>query len=153
MKHAWTVLCPVCDEGKLSSRSLSNERERETDLRRDLPIGRVREPVVRQGHGSCKAEQEEPLLRNKACNRRVEEEEDEEEEELKRQGFGSCLLDRGAAEEARGRRRQENMKRTSKAFFLEVCSITTSSPSTSTTITTKRSTDYRAKRTRGFSLY
>jgi hypothetical protein len=52
MKHAWTVLCPVCDEGKLSSRSLSNERERETDLRRDLHIGRVREPVVRQGHGS-----------------------------------------------------------------------------------------------------
>ena len=71
---------------------------------------------------------------------------EEEVEELKRHGFGSCLLDRGAAEEARGRRRmQENAKRTSKAFFLEVCSITTS------TTTTNRSTDYRAKRRRGFS--
>ena len=54
---------------------------------------------------------------------------EEEVEELKRHGFGSCLLDRGAAEEARGRRRmQENAKRTSKAVFLEVCSITTSRP-------------------------
>jgi len=54
---------------------------------------------------------------------------EEEVEELKRHGFGSCLLDRGAAEEARGRRRrQENVTRTSKAFFLGVCSITTSRP-------------------------
>ena len=28
VKRASTVLCPVCDEGKLSDRSMSNERER-----------------------------------------------------------------------------------------------------------------------------
>jgi hypothetical protein len=46
--------------------------------------------------------------------------------------YGGCLLDRGAAEEARGRRRQESMKqqRTSKAFFLEVNSITAAATNT-----------------------
>ena len=47
---------------------------------------------------------------------------------------GCCLLDRGAAEDARGRRRQESMKqRTSKAvFFLELNSITAAATNHST---------------------